>query len=285
MKRRGWVSLLGFAIGQLQPAPAPATANVFAADGVDPRRYFDRTDPWWRLLLPVAAVSSDFALRSRGAIGNVGPGVGTAFMVSPCFAMTSYHVLFGQTRTTLDPIASYPVTLRFTAGSDDGVTLSAKGRVRYWSGGEGSSNDVALILVDGCPGERLGWYDLATITAGDAVTMPSVSHDRDLRRLSIQHDCTVRAQVIARGWLLHDCASREGASGAPLIVLSDNVPLVVGMNAGEFTAQRKVRRHWDLVHSNWAVASAQLRQVSQLRAVIARDRARASRPNPLAALD
>lgn len=262
---------------------APSPANVFAADGSDPRRYVARDDPAWRLLQPVGTVAAEFALLDRRGYGNVAPGMGTAFLVSPCYAMTSYHVLFGGGTNTLDPMADYTATLRFGLEQEGPPALLVRGHVRYWGSTGTASPDVALIRLDRCVGLQLGWYDLAAAPDDHSapVTMPSVSRDRSLRRVSVQERCHVRDRLPRRGWLLHDCATRDGASGAPLIVERVGVPAVIGVNAGEFGAVAGIRRGYDPPHANWAVAASWILRSRRLQAMLDRDRARAPHANPL----
>ncbi|WP_447412482.1 hypothetical protein, partial [Clostridium perfringens] len=81
--------------------------------------------------------------------------------VSPCYALTNYHVLFGNRTLTPDPMSAYVVTVRFALADRDGRAITSPGRVRYAGSLDGSAPDVALVRLDGCPGRQLGWYDLA----------------------------------------------------------------------------------------------------------------------------
>jgi V8-like Glu-specific endopeptidase len=267
-------------------APWSVPANVFSVSGTDPRSYVAQNDALWRTLLPVGTVTSEFILRNKNGIGGVAAGMGTAFMVSPCYAMTNYHVLFGGKDFAPNPIGTYPVTLRFGLGNSRKPTLSVKGRVRYWGSAMSTVPDIALIQLNGCPGEQLGWYDLADMRdirqlSATPLTMPSFSSDRSMERLSIQQGCRARAYVPRRGWLLHDCATRKGASGAPLIANLAGVPAVIGINAGEFRAASGVQNAYDLQHANWAVTASEIVKSPQLQAMLRKDRNRAQRVNPL----
>lgn len=265
-----------------------AIANIFAVDGRDPRHYITPGTAEARAFLPVGSVTADFTLRNLRAPGGVGSGEGTAFMVSPCYALTAYHVLFGGGALTLNSMGNYPVTLRFGGDADGRPTLLVKGRVRFWGSTGRTTPDVALILLDGCPGRRIGWFDLTALdpapntASGTAlVAMPGYAHDRSMRRLSLQPDCRIRAVLPARGWLLHDCASREGASGAPLLGQRGNRYVVVGVNAGEFDAQPAVQPTFTSTRANWAIGADTLRATPRLSAMIARDQQRARTANPL----
>jgi hypothetical protein len=267
-------------------SPWSLPANVFSAGGVDPRSYVAQNDALWRVLLPVGTVTSGFFLRNNKGIGGVAPGMGTAFMVSPCYAMTSYHVLFGGGDLTVDPMGAYPVTLRFGLSSGGKPALSVKGRVRYWGSTGSAAPDVALVRLDGCPGAQLGWYDLTDVGDGrelsaTTLAMPSVSRDRSMKQLSVQQGCRARAYVPERGWLLHDCATRQGASGAPLIANLSGVPAVVGINAGEFRATPGVRSVYDPRHANLAVAASWVIKSERIQAMLQEDRDRAQCANPL----
>ncbi len=269
---------------------AAAVANIFAADGRDPRRYITPGTVEARAFLPVGSVTADFTLRNLHAPGGIGSGEGTAFMMSPCYALTAYHVLFGGGALTLNPMGNYAVTLRFGGDANGRPALLVKGRVRFWGSTSRAAPDVALILLDGCPGRQIGWFDLAATEpipdraiATARVAMPGYAHDRSMRRLSVQSDCHIHAALPARGWLLHDCASREGASGAPLLARRGDRTVVVGVNAGEFDAQAAVQTGFTHARANWAISSAELRATPRLAAMVARDQHRAGITNPLGA--
>jgi len=267
-------------------APLSAPANVFSTNGTDPRRYVAQNDALWRILLPVGTVTSEFYLRNKNGVGGVAPGMGTAFLVSPCYAMTNYHVLFGGMNFTPNPIGTYPVTLRFGLGDRGKPALSVKGRVHFWGSASSTEPDIALIRLNSCPGALLGWYDFASMRdsrqlSATPLTMPSYSSDRSMTQLSIQQGCNAHGYVPKRGWLLHDCGTRQGASGAPIIAKLSGVPTVIAINAGEFTAMSGVKSTYDMQHANWAVIASEIVKSSQLKAMLQKDRNRAGRINPL----
>jgi len=267
-------------------APLSSPANVFSTSGTDPRRYVAPNDALWRILLPVGTVTSEFYLRNKIGIGGVAPGMGTAFLVSPCYAMTNYHVLFGGMNFTPNPIGTYPVTLRFGLGDRGKPALSVKGRVHFWGSASSTEPDIALIRRNSCPGALLGWYDFAAMRdsrqlSATPLTMPSYSSDRSMTQLSIQQGCNAHGYVPKRGWLLHDCGTRQGASGAPIIAKLSGVPTVIAINAGEFTAMSGVKSTYDMQHANWAVIASEIVKSSQLKAMLQKDRNRAGRINPL----
>lgn len=266
--------------------PCPSGANIFAADGIDPRRYVAEDGAAWRRLRAVGTVSSDFVLRDKRGLVAVKPGMGTAFLVSPCYAMTNYHVVFGTGSANPDPMADYPVTLRFGLRARGGPAVSVRGRVSVWEDPGATAPDVALIRINGCPGAQLGWYALsaASSLAGRPVTMPSVSDDRSMTRLSLQSACTIRDAAAGADWMVHDCATREGASGSPLIDPAASVPEVLGMNAGEFRAAAGIQPRYDPRHANWGVSMRFIDRSPRMRAVLQRDILRAKAANPLASL-
>lgn len=289
-RRRPHASIILAAATLTAAICTPLAANVFAADGRDPRRFADADPADVDAHAPVGSVSADFTLRNVTTFGGVAPGEGTAFMVSPCYALTAYHVLFGGGAPTLNPMGNYPVTLRFGGDAAGHPALMVKGHVRVWGSAGRAAPDVALILLDGCPGRRIGWFDLAPAPTPTSpasapidtpVTMPGFAADRSMRRLSVQTDCRIRAVLPARGWLLHDCASREGASGAPLLVRRGGQRIVVGINAGEFDPRPGIEPAYTPARANWAIDAAELRTAARLVAVIARDQQRARTPNPL----
>ena len=283
--RRVWWLVAIFAGCVLIP-PRPTGANIFAADGRDPRSYVAEDSAAWRRLRAVGTVSSDFVLRDKRGMVAVKPGMGTAFLVSPCYAMTNYHVVFGTGTANPDPMADYPVTLRFGLRARGGPAVSVRGRVRVWEDPGATAPDVALIRINGCPGAQLGWYGLSAARAvpGRPVAMPSVSGDRSMARLSLQPTCRIREAAAGAEWLVHDCATREGASGAPLLDTAAGVPEVLAMNAGEFRAVSDIQPRYDPRHANWGVSMRFLDRSPRMRAVLQRDILRAKVQNPLANL-
>lgn len=263
-------------------------ANVFSADGTDPRGFVAPGGPEERRLRPTGAVSAEFTLRKTRTLGAIAPGGGTAFMVSPCYAMASYHVLFGDTGLVIDPMQVYQVTVRFPPASEGGAPRLVRGIVQYWGSATGTDPDLALILLTGCPGQELGWYDLPDaqdrrLLPSRGLAMAGFSGDRSMTRLSLQRGCAVHAYMRRRGWLLHDCASRQGASGAPILAGARGVPLVIGINSGEFDASQTVLKAYEARRANWAVATIAIGQKSRLRSMIRHDLERARAANPLAA--
>ncbi|MGR6330179.1 trypsin-like serine peptidase [Sphingomonas sp. XXL09] len=278
--RRRLAAIAALAVAAASP---PAPANVFSADGTDPRRYLESRDPLWRRLLPVGQLTSEFAMQNKqgqDGFGSIMPGMGTTFLVSPCYAMTSYHVLFGTALVSYDPMARYAVRIRFGIDAKGSAAVMARGQVRVWDPAGPAAPDVALIRLDHCYGRDIGWLDLplglpsADAIPGVPLVMASISRDRSMRRLSVQQGCTIRAFDRRRGWLFHDCATREGASGAPLLAGTT----VVGMNAGEFGATRRPLTRFEPAHANWAIAADWLTRSPTLRSLIAEDRARIANP-------
>lgn len=285
LRRRIARRLLGSSL-ILMCAGSAAIANVFSSDGGDPREFLAPEDGASRKLLPVGMVSAEFALRKTKTFGSIPAGGGTAFLVSPCYAMTSYHVLFGGTDLVLDPMTTYPVTVVFGLVGTDRLPPSIRGTVRYWGSATGAEPDLALIRLDGCPGATLGWYDLPRprdrrLLPSMGLAMASISRDRSTTRISLQRECAVHAYLQRRGWLLHDCATREGASGAPILAGLTGAPLVVGVNAGEFNATKGMLKSYDVRHANWAVATMAISPTSRLRRLIDQDLSRTRSVNPL----
>lgn len=252
---------------------------------MDPRAYVAAGAAEARRLAPIGAIESDFVLRAKRGFG-VPPGAGTAFLVSPCYALTNYHVVFGNHPLNLDPMADYDVSVRFALAAAD-APLRVAGRVRHAGGLGRALPDLALVRLDDCPGRRLGWYELAAPRADPRgpVDLAGYARDRGMRQLSRQRACRIVAAAgtatAGAGWLLHDCASREGASGAPLLdPAAPGAPLVVAINAGELAPVRDILPGFTAAHANIAIPSAALGALPAMLAAIRRDRA--GQANPLA---
>src|SRR4051794_17996177 len=97
---------LGLANGSGPASPFAHKVNVFAADGNDPRQMQGHSGGD-RVFAAIGRLTTDQGVpESRGSVADPARDVpartvdqdGTAFLVSPCYVLTNYHVMFGSSR-------------------------------------------------------------------------------------------------------------------------------------------------------------------------------------------
>lgn len=78
----------------------------------------------------------------------------------------------------------------------------------------------------------------------------AIGYNPESRQLMISDQCTVVA-LRERIGLIHDCDTKKGWSGGPLIMMDDGVPWVIGISTLHVTARRgrhytfDARRHFN----------------------------------------
>jgi V8-like Glu-specific endopeptidase len=199
----------------------PAQANLFSATGEDPRVELNRS------VYPYSAIGFMETPRPVPVLERNGTKqsviTGTAFMVSPCYALTAYHVVFGNDPATDATALTHPVW----------ISLGGKGRrfalnrlqataVAWGDFHLDQSLDWALLKVTGCPGGRadVRWIPfepkgaqlearVAQVGGFDGQFVPF--------KMTGQIGCLLGRKVDAVT-IRHFCASRPGMSGAPILV-------------------------------------------------------------------
>ncbi len=199
----------------------PAQANLFSATGQDPRVELDRS------LYPYSAIGFMETPDPVPVLARNGsrPSVitGTAFMVSPCYAMTAYHVVFGNDPATKASALTHPVWISLGGkGRRFAVSRLPATAVAWGDFHLDQALDWALLKVAGCPGGRpdIRWIPfepkgaqvesrLAQVAGFDGQFIPF--------RMTGQIGCFLGRKVDAVT-IRHFCASRPGMSGAPILV-------------------------------------------------------------------
>lgn len=165
-----------------------------------------------RSALPVGLV--------RGMLGALGP-FGSAFLIDDCRALTAKHVI-GRGR-----VLGKRVSFRLRPWeAKDGSNFSIATVIRAGPGPAGAdfSGDWALLRLDHCLGARNGYLPITAesfwLRGLERRFEPRLSSvgfptDRSRRGLTIDPDCEARERT-THG-LRHDCLTRSGNSGGPLI--------------------------------------------------------------------
>lgn len=219
----------------------PASGNVFYRD----RRV---TEP-----LP-----SDSPLRAVGHLTNQKDGArGTAFLVGPCHALTNYHVAFAD-----EEAGNYnEISLFETPGfAPVEARPVASGKYRPDMKNR-NDHDWALLRLKECLGEKVGWLSLRALSK-DALTSPGTTvfsigfpSDRTIDSPTIDRQCRIHREDLdgAGGWR-HDCATRTGNSGGPLLWIdSSGRAHVVALVASEINGFPEIIRTYSVHLSNGAI--------------------------------
>lgn len=187
-----------------------ASANIFGRD--------DRQ---------IVEMTADHPLSGVGTLTNhVDAGRGTAFLVSRCHILSNFHVaLSSPDAPDLEKELS-----TFTLLS--GATSLA--RIVTYGDFDPSSNaeDWALLKLDTCLGETHAVLPLYPVGDGVlilnqmTVQLAGYPNDRTTDQLTIDYNCHIKDPP----WR-HDCATRPGNSGSPLLLPAMGGYVVVAITA------------------------------------------------------
>jgi V8-like Glu-specific endopeptidase len=188
--------------------------------------------------------------------------MGTAFLVSPCYILTAYHVVFGNQYIEPDAKQDYSMTFS-THGMKARAVPVQHGPFNHTDGG-----DWALLHLDSdaahpCLGENpsIGWTKLAPLGADEAphqsLSTAGYPSDKSISSLWRQDTCHLyqkQSDIQALGLWTTDCATEPRASGAPLFFVRDGVLNVVAVMHGHFGGEgNAVLPRWDPTRANLAV--------------------------------
>ncbi len=199
---------------------AAASANIFVKD--------DRTQVGDKSIVPFSSIGR--------LVNTVDGSAGTAFLVSRCHILTNYHVAFSNEKVP-DPHEISRFTLDLESTSKAIPVLYGK-----FYDGEKFNNleDWAILKLENCLGDSHGWLQLSVFELSEVaklsapLAMAGYPQDRDAKFLTLDPECRVYAQekIGSPGWR-HDCASREGTSGSPIMANLDGHIVVVALNSVE----------------------------------------------------
>ena len=260
--------------------PYLSRANLFSSNGEFPLKPTDSLKP------PYSAIAM---VESRGSVPMEDHGVkfmaqtrGTGFMVSPCYALTAYHVVLGVGPKAPDAQTPKQVWMSLGARASTFLYDRVPGEVVRWSDFTGDwHNDWALIKVDGCPGKdrRVGWLPLAQVGFNPYQGSAAVAgYDSAYAMMVGQTDCDL-GRMAASNSIRHYCGSRPGLSGAPIFVRWPDLR-VVGIAVREQNATRELLPVNDPDHANLATYVPQILASSDIGQLIAADLAMDHGPDP-----
>lgn len=182
-------------------------ANVFKKDDRVSIRAVEKT--------PLAAIGTLTNFKTLGR--------GTAFLVSPCLLLSNFHVALGKTKDFNEHQTSV-----FQLPGRDGENAEVVTHGDYFLEGESFVifEDWALLQLTKCLGNSVGWLSLKSISSLPFVRMnvpillAGFPNDKITDLVTYDYNCEIKDL----DWS-HDCATRAGNSGSPLIVstLEDNI--------------------------------------------------------------
>ncbi len=262
-------------------AASQAGANVFAADGRDPRRVQPRSGQAHAFAAigivrnnrPVAVLDDDErVLYTRGEA--------TAFLVSPCFAVTNYHAVFGEDPASARSGEDHSVT--FSVGDrpgERGFKAKVRGEPAFWGDfrEDQEGEDWAVLRLDRCIGADadVGWLDLAarpvSALARGNLSIAGYPGDKDRGLLWRADGCRVIPRPGETALWSSDCAASPGASGSPVFLSEGSTLKIVGVMSGAEDDRHEVQRRFDPRLANLVVDVRAILRREDVRAAIAAD--------------
>jgi V8-like Glu-specific endopeptidase len=187
----------------------------------------------------------------------------TAFLVSPCYVLTNYHVIFGNGKNKPEADQDYSAMFRVRGKTSRAVP------VRYGEFYRFGGRDWALLRLDSdaqhrCLGEdpNIGWVRLVPLTSASTMGRslsvagyPSDKSDSSLWRQDTCHLFQTFDDVENDGLWTTDCATRPRASGSPIFFVQDGVLNVVALMSGHLGLDigNDVLPKWDPSRANLAL--------------------------------
>ena len=193
---------------------------------------------------------SGYVLSGNNATVVRGTGTSTAFLVSPCYALTNAHSIFGPIDTIAQPETEIErakvgedYKVKFSVGI--GATLPFAGNVTarpvaWGDWGGGPENDWALLKLSSCLGKRpeIGWMPLDanehsdTIIGQDVAVLSYPADSATGRELKLSHG-NVRSYDRKINAFRYDATTWHGSSGGAVIMKKgDGRLVVVGLHQG-----------------------------------------------------
>lgn len=144
----------------------------------------------------------------------------TGFLVDDCHVLTVKHVVGddapAENKNLFFSVGPRPIKGKWTSQG----TVVADGKFRSLKSsnepGQGRYRDWLLLRLDLCLGSEFGFLRLSDnrLRIGQTVESAGFPRDRSLFGPWLDPKCSIRASL---GFtLLHDCATRQGSSGAPI---------------------------------------------------------------------
>ena len=217
-----------------------------------------------RVYAPIAVVTTDREIE----IGNKkSRGSGNAFLVSPCYAVTNQHVVFGTTDPVEIPkekIKTYTLTMTLV-DENDSMSKRVKATPIIFGGYNRHSetpsrlNDWALLKLDDCWGRKIGWISPWSTTGGNPFDIPAHGSfyprgiPSDVMTTAIPCKLVYEHEGHEGTVWVNDCSARPGSSGSPIFLATDGIPKAVAIQTAAYEEQEDVIPYSD-AHGNVAIS-------------------------------
>lgn len=250
--------------------------NIFSADGTDPRQSYDRGDEVAKAFAPIGMIETNSQITvtdKKTQETKTGYGKGTGFLIAPCYAMTNYHVVFGDNQTP-DPKMDHSITFKVGAAANGGFQHSVKAKpVRWDKESATKKSDWVIVKLDDCVGEQIGWLELdetqdPNSLVGTKFVQAGYPKDRSNDKISIQTNCEIKDFNGLEEVYLHNCAARRQASGSPMIALINGQLKVVGISTAEMNEQPGILKAYDAKYATLGTPMLMTVRDNQVMAVI-----------------
>ncbi len=216
------------------------------------------------MFAPIGLISTNQPVpHQNGTTTKSNLDMATAFLVSPCYVLTDYHVVFGNGKS--EPQADQDYSMTFRAGGKKSRAVPVKyGRFYeiYWQ-------DWVLLQLESdaehpCLGEdpNIGWVRLAPLPSDaapdKALSTAGYPSDKSGRSLWRQDTCHLFEKDDGRqysGLWTTDCPTRPRASGSPIFFVQGGVLMVVALMEGHLGTVNgnEILPRWDPNRANLAV--------------------------------
>jgi V8-like Glu-specific endopeptidase len=232
----------------------------------DPRHPQSQTGPD-KMFAPIGLIWTNHRQPDQGTAPRSDFHMGTAFLVSPCYIFTAYHVVFGYRLGFLkgkeEPEQNVSAT--FSVGDNRSRAVPVKyGQFSIFPG-----RDWVLLRLEPDAGHRclgeepnIGWVRLAplapTIATKKSLSVAGYPSDKSLASLWRQDKChffEMQRDIDYDGMWTTDCATRPRSSGAPIFFVADGVLNVVAVMSGHLgnVPDNGILPKWDPNRANLAL--------------------------------
>ncbi len=248
-----------------------------------------------KMFAPIGLIWTNHPQPDQGSALTSHLRMGTAFLVSPCYVLTAYHIVFGHRtgyrKGTVQ--AEQDVSATFGVGGKKARAVPVKyGRFSMFPG-----QDWALLRLEPerghrCLGEdpNIGWLQLAPLSAPMAtkksLSVAGYPSDKSCASLWRQDTCRFYERyhdVENDGLWTTDCATRPRSSGAPIFFVENGELKVVAVMSGHLgnDAENKILPKWDPQRANLALDVGKIiASEPDVPKLIKTDIDRFGRPNP-----